>query len=151
MNNDVVERLADAVSCLEHGLLRAAVVMVGLAVEETVTAAHDALSSRGAVQNSRARLARDRLAELQVAVAGWPNVDERHRRQMAIVAAESVRTERNRASHPGERFEDAAAVEELLVAASRQLPLIWSVILPVARFLFRSAPSPRIAPSRRGA
>ena len=54
----------------------------------------------------------------------------RYRLQIATVAIENVRAERNRASHPGERFEDAAAVEELLVSTSRQLPVLAELIAP---------------------
>lgn len=130
MSDDVLERLADAASCLEHGLLRATVVMIGLAVEETVAEAHEALVNSATIQASRARNARDKIAELRAAISAWPNVDERHRLQISLVALENVRTERNRASHPGERFEDAATVEELLVSSSRQLPIISELLLP---------------------
>lgn len=130
MSDDVLMRLADAASCLEHGLLRASVVMVGLAVEETITEAHETLARRGTIATPRARMARDRLAEVEGAIAVWPNNDERHRLRLAIVSAENIRTERNRASHPGERFEDALLVEELLVSASRQLPVFSELIVP---------------------
>ena len=129
-NDEVVARMEDAVSCLASSLLRAAVVMVGLAVEETLRVTHAAMVNQGHIGKSAWALtkAKQLLDDIEKAVQSWTNAnDEQHRLRMALVAAESIRTERNNASHPGVIVNDEASVEELVVLASRQLPAFWEI------------------------
>lgn len=57
--------------------------------------------------------------------------DEQYKLSVAILAAESIRTERNNASHPGVVVDDAAAVEELIILGGRQIPIFWQI--PIAQ------------------
>jgi hypothetical protein len=130
LSDEVVARMEDAVSCAEKALLRAAVVMVGLAFEETLRVTHAAMVNQGHIGKAATPMkkAKDILDDIEKAVQSWPNRnDEQHRLKMAMAAAESVRDERNKASHPGAVVDDAASVEELLVLTSRQAPVFWEI------------------------
>jgi gas vesicle protein len=109
--------MEDAVSCAEKSLLRAALVMVGLAAEETLRTTHSAMVNLAYITKSApaTKNAKDILEEIQKAVASWPNAnDEQHRLTKAIAAAESIRTERNKASHPGVLAPDGVHALQLL-------------------------------------
>jgi hypothetical protein len=130
LSDEVVARMEDAVSCVEKSLLRAALVMVGLAVEETLRVTHASMVNLACIGKTASAMknAKDVLDEIENAVQSWPNQnDEQHRLKMALAAAESIRTERNKASHPGAVVDDAPAVEELLVLAGRQIPTFWEI------------------------
>ncbi len=130
VTDEVLSRMEDAVSCVEKSLLRAALVMVGLAAEETLIVTHAAMVNQNHIGKAAGTLAKAKnlLSDIEKAVASWTNAnDEQHRLKMAITAVESIRTERNKASHPGVVVDDAAAVEEILVLASRQLPVFWEI------------------------
>ena len=89
--------------------------MIGLAVEETVGHAYDAAIKLSVVTRIKDIQAAQKIAELLKGLPHLPDSEERRQLQVALVAAENVRTERNRAAHPGEKFDDAGAVEELRV------------------------------------
>lgn len=132
MSNEVVARMEDAVSCLERSLLRPATIMIGLASEETLQVVRAALLSLSLLKKTlgpRAN-AKDLLDDIQKAIPNWPGgSDEQHRLRKAVAAAESIRTDRNLASHPGAVLSDQAAVEELLVLAGRQIPVFWDIVV----------------------
>jgi hypothetical protein len=130
VSDEIVARMEDAISCLESSLLRAAVVMVGLAVEETLRVTHAAMVNQGHISRSAGALmkAKHLLDDIEKAAQSWTTAnDEQHRLKMAVVSAESIRTERNSASHPGVLVNDAASIEELVVLAGRQLPIFWEI------------------------
>lgn len=129
VEDGVIARLEDAIACAERGLLRAAVVMIGLAVEETVDHAYDAAVKLSLIKSTKNIPAAQKVAALSKGFALLRNAEERRQLQIALVAAENVRTERNRAAHPGEKFEDAGSVEELLVSSCRQIPVFWNVLV----------------------
>lgn len=117
-------------SCLEKALLRAALVMIGLAVEETLRVTHAAMVNLAYIAKAATPLttAKQILAEVGKAVQSWPTTnDEQHKLTLALAAAESIRTERNTASHPGAVVSEAATVEELVVLAGRQVPVFWAI------------------------
>lgn len=123
ISEEVIARLDDAAACLDRDVQRAAVVMVGLAWEETLRASCDALVAAGYVA-ATPKIARDTLKALRD-YAERLKAEDLHVLGMALVAAEGARTERNRSAHPSEKFDDEEAVEELLVSASRQIPVLW--------------------------
>lgn len=130
ISDEVTSRMEDAVSCIEKALLRAALVMIGLAAEETLRVTHAAMVKLCYIgKNAPAtKNVKDVLEEIQKALGSWPTAnDEQHRLTKAAAAAESIRTERNKASHPGVVVDDAPAVEELLVLAARQIPIFWEI------------------------
>lgn len=129
IGQEVIDRLDDAAACLERGVLRAAVVMVGLAFEETLRVACENVQAAGHVRGTQ-RKAVEVMKVLRDYVERLPQkLDKRHTLLMALVAAEGVRTERNGSGHPGARFDDEDSVEELLVSASRQIPVIWKCLV----------------------
>ncbi len=97
--------------------------MIGLAFEETLRASCDALVTAGYVAATQG-IARDVLKNLREYVERLPKAEDRHVLSMALVAAEGPRTERNRSAHTAERFDDEDVVEELLVSASRHIPVL---------------------------
>ncbi|HEY2516923.1 MAG TPA: hypothetical protein VGI39_38895 [Polyangiaceae bacterium] len=124
IGEEVIARLGDAAACLERGVQRAGVVMIGLAFEETLRASCDAVVTAGHIV-ATPKIARDTLKVLRDYVERL-KVEDGHVLGMALVAAENARTERNRSAHPSERFDDEEAVEELLVSATRQIPVLWN-------------------------
>ncbi len=103
--DEIVAHVEDAVTCLEAGVLRPALMMIGLANEETIRITHAAMAHQGTFKVAPMMTkARDLLAEIEVALKTWPgSKDEHHRLQFAAVAIESIRVERNAAAHPGNR------------------------------------------------
>ncbi len=90
---------------------------------------HDAMVHRKDIKKVARPMstAKSILADIEAAAKSWADKDERHRLNLALVAAESIRTERNNASHPGVVVNDIGAVEELLILAGRQLPVLWEL------------------------
>jgi hypothetical protein len=130
ISDEVVSRMEDALSCMEKSLLRAAIVMVGLALEETLRLTHAAMVNLAVISKAATPLttAKQLLDDIEKAVQSWTTSnDEQHKLKKAISAAESIRTDRNTASHPGVVLSDAAAVEELVVLAGRQVPILWEI------------------------
>lgn len=128
----IIARIEDAAECMRHGLLRAAVVMTGLAFEEAVEQCLDECVQRGWVQKVPQK-AVARVQELQRAIARIGDTEQRHRATLALVAAETVRTERNQASHPSTEFDDVLLVESLLIETSIHVPrLLTAFAVPSA-------------------
>jgi hypothetical protein len=123
--DEVIARFEDAAECLARGLIRAAVVMVGLATEHVVQEAHVRVVTTG--KASRHSKTRDRLSDLLHVTGTISNPEEQHVLRAGLAAVEVVRTARNRASHPGAAFDSSAEVEELVVLASHHLPVVWKL------------------------
>jgi hypothetical protein len=103
--------------------------MVGLAFEETLRAACENIKVAGHVRATPQK-AVEVMKALRDYVERLPQkMDKRHTLLMALVAAEGVRTERNGSGHPGARFDDEDSVEDLLVSASRQIPVVWKCLV----------------------
>ncbi len=128
--NDALLRFEDAATCLSQRILRAAVVMIGLAYEEICKDVVGELVTRGRI-GSAGHNQRGRAQALQQFVSGLsprgPRSEGRHRGLMALGTAESVRVKRNQASHPGERFDSHEDTDQLLVLAGRSLPDLWNI------------------------
>ena len=123
--DDVVLRLQDAADCLRQGLLRASVVMLGLAFEQEIESILDELLR----PEQPPWRARERIAKLATIVDHLPKKEreKRHRAQIALAAADIIRTHRNRASHPGDSFESRDEVEDLLCIGVHQLHVLESL------------------------
>jgi hypothetical protein len=101
-----------------------------LAMEETLRLTHDAMVKLNHISKVAGPMtkAKQLIDEIQKATASWTNQnDEQHLLSLAVVAAENIRVDRNKASHPGALLNDAGAVEELLTSASRQIPVFWQI------------------------
>jgi hypothetical protein len=130
--DDVLSLLSDAGACLDNGLMRPAVVLMGVAYEVAVEHLVDALVGRGVLQagaqNGRAAARITSIRnELETLFPGRAPVDARSAAAQALDFADQLRRRRNDASHtqPTYGFEDRAEVEELLVSAGRHLPNLW--------------------------
>lgn len=128
--DDVIEHVQDAESCLEHGLGRPAVVLMGLAYERAVQKVGSRLGAAGrldAAKFSEARAARC-IDMLKGALPALKLDDEtKYRISDALDFAHQLRRRRNDGSHtkPTFPFDDSAEIQELLVSAGRHLPGLW--------------------------
>jgi hypothetical protein len=133
--SDVHARVEDAVACLESHIPRAAVVMVGLALEVTTIRALVALIAAGLAQQPQHPNAMTRLNAVRVGVEAWPHAtasgrEERHALRIACGVAESIREQRNNAAHDAASTFEELAVEELVASAARQtIPAFWNVVI----------------------
>lgn len=128
-------RLEDSHDCWRGGLLRASVVMLGLAYEQVAMVIFDtqgvlsmlvgtALHSQCTRGNAKAIL--DGLLEAlrQRAQPKQPLEAD----SLAITTAHEVRLQRNRAAHDWARsFDDRQKVEDLLNLGSHKLPELWAI------------------------
>jgi hypothetical protein len=134
--SDVLSLMADARECLDHGLMRPAVVLLGVAYEVAVEHVAQSLVGRGVLDASileksaskRIEAIRSQIETLLPGNRG-PEKDDRREVEDAYVFADQLRRRRNDASHttPTYGFEDRAEVEELIVSAGRQLPNLWRI------------------------
>lgn len=126
--------LADAYACLERSLLRASIVMLGVAFEMAIEAIVEHLAptvpalaqvvERGAAQRVRELRA---YAEATLPQRTNPERDDRLAVIAALDFADQLRRRRNDASHTTPRygFADRAEAEELLTSSGRHLPVLW--------------------------
>jgi hypothetical protein len=134
----VVAHLEDAVSCLEAGVLRPAMMMLGLVNETTVRESHAALAYLNKVKPAGPMAkTRDLLTDIQAVADTWaagksPLKDEEHRLKVAVSTSESIRAERNTAAHPGHKVTDDPHVESMLMLGAHHLPVLWELMVKPA-------------------
>lgn len=128
--------LVDARACLDHGLLRPAVVLMGVAYELAIEHVVDALVTKGLLhantpmQKPAEKI--DRILKLirsPAVNAVLPTTDERTAAERAYDFADTLRLRRNDAAHTTPKYDFAhrAETEEFLISASRHLPALWSL------------------------
>ena len=127
ITNDVLSHLEDASECLRRGLLRAAVVMIGLAAEETVRITLEALINLGKLTGVPSWKAVNQLAQLKTVAEAWPQREEKHQMTMAVLAFEAVRRQRNGAAHPGAVRLEHLQIESLLTLTASHIPVMWKI------------------------
>jgi hypothetical protein len=132
--DDVQSLLVDARSCLDHGLMRPAIHLMGVAYEVAIERIVEGLVGRGLLT---AVVASQKAALRITAIKGIvnemvPNTtnqerDERYAVEAAYDFADQLRRRRNDAAHTSSRydFEDREEAEEFLVSAGRHLPNLW--------------------------
>ncbi len=132
----VLSLLQDARSCLEHALLRPAVVLTGVAFELAIETVVDILATKGLVPpNTPKQLPAPRIAAVLAAIdttgmrSIFVSADARTAATAAFDFADTLRLRRNEAAHtkPANDFSDRHEVDELLVSASRHLRALWSL------------------------
>jgi hypothetical protein len=134
----VVAHMEDAVTCLEAQVFRPALMMLGVANEETIRIAHAALAHQGKLAPAAAMTkARDLLDDIETVLRAWATAaknlkDERHRLVFAAGSIETIRVERNAAAHPGKKALDGPNIEALLTLASHHLPVFWELLVKPA-------------------
>jgi hypothetical protein len=128
---EVPVHLVDARACLDVGLRRPAVSLMGLAYEAAENEAIEFLEkNRGLVLKKDARAAQRIAAVLKLVPQLFGgDLDRQGRARAAWEFADQLRDRRNHASHPKAYpdFGDADEVQEFLVSAGRNLPALWSV------------------------
>lgn len=133
---EVLSLLSDARECLDHGLMRPAIVLMGVAYEVAVENVVDALVTRKALpavvadKNAAVRIREVNAAIDTVMPGSTPQErDDCFAAHAAYNFADALRRRRNDASHttPTYGFEDREEVEELVVSAGRHLPNLWRV------------------------
>ena len=129
---EVVSLMLDSQTCLEHGLMRPAVVLLGVAYEVAVEQVFQSLVSKNSLadagQKAAARIAaiKGKIDDLMPGSTPQQR-DDRFAVRSAYEFADQLRRRRNDASHtaPTYDFEDRQEVEELSVSAGRHLPNLW--------------------------
>jgi hypothetical protein len=132
--DDVLSLLLDARSCLDHGLMRPAIQLMGVAYEVAIEHVVDSLLAKAklnaavATQKAAMRIAAIKAVIDQV----LPNTtiqekEERFAVHAAYDFADQLRRRRNDAAHTSPRydFDDREEAEEFLVSAGRHLPSVW--------------------------
>lgn len=129
--DEIIAHMEDAITCLEAAVLRPALMMLGLANEETIRITHAAVAHLGRVKPASSMVkARDLLADVDHALKTWPgSKDEQHRLSLASSAIEAIRVERNAAAHPGSQITDGPKIESLLTLAAHHLPVFWELLV----------------------
>lgn len=134
ISDEILANLEDASECLRRGLLRAAVVMIGLASEATIRVTAEALFSLGECAEPKKK-AVQQIAQVRDAVDKWTTTqkqkDEKHRVTQALSALETIRVERNQTAHPGFVQLDRSHIEDILILAQSQILVFWQI--PIAR------------------
>jgi hypothetical protein len=129
--DEVSVHLVDARACLDYGLGRPAVSLMGLAYEAAENEAIVFLErNRGLVLKKDARAAQRIAGVLKLIPELFDgDLDRQGRARAAWDFADQLRDRRNHASHPKAfpDFSDLTEVHEFLVSAGRHLPGLWSV------------------------
>jgi hypothetical protein len=103
IEEEVFERLIDAAACLDVGLHRPAIVMLGISAEVTTARAYRTMKQLALITKTREVEFRHQIeavvGELDNLTALVP--DQRHRLRVALVAVEGIRVLRNDAAHHG--------------------------------------------------
>lgn len=132
VDEEVFERLIDATACLDAGLARPAVVMLGIAAEVTTTHAFRVMRTKGLTKAKEPEF----KEQLVAVVDGINHVDgltseQKHRLHMACVSIEAIRVFRNNAAHQGNPNPESLLVQEQITSACLHLPVVWrELILP---------------------
>ena len=131
---DVFALLADARMCVDHGLVRPAIVLMGVAYELAVEHVVENLIARSILAPVVAeKSAAIRIKEVKAVIdESMPGTtaqerDDRYAVHGAYDFANELRRRRNDASHtaPTYGFEDRAEAEQLLVSSGHHLPNLW--------------------------
>ncbi len=129
---DVLVLIEDAQACLDSGLLRPGVVLLGLAFETLVEHVLTDLASKALVDPKQIRRADagDRIGMLKNQLSRLKFQDDERRLVVSAVEfADHLRERRNDAAHTKPRwpFDSLDEVEELLISAGRHVPHLWRI------------------------
>lgn len=116
---DAVARFVDAQECVEHGLLRPAVVLLGLAYEELMVGLHAKVCPKKKARNASERQEQVRKALESLSATTNGDRETRMRALTALNVADDIRTRRNDAAHAASSTFDPVEVDELLADGIR--------------------------------
>jgi hypothetical protein len=131
--DQAVALLVDARACLDHGLFRPSVVLIGVAYEFLIEEVFEVLATKGFVLSTGKLEAGERLRRIRGAIEAEklkeivPEREDRGGIRNAYDFAEQLRLRRNEAAHtrPTFDFDHGGETEEFIVSAGRHLPAIW--------------------------
>lgn len=112
--DDSLARVDDALACLEAGLARPAVVLLGLAYEELISVVLARLEGKDVAQLKG--MASERQEQLRKRLEFHPKCEARSKALCALNVADTIRDERNDAVHKAAGEWDPVEVEELVNA-----------------------------------
>jgi hypothetical protein len=130
LKDEVAPRLDDAAKCIDQGLPRPAIVMIGLAMERTLENAEEVLTKAGKWP-SKSASQMDRIGKMTVIVGqhyAKPN-ETKHRLTCALAIAEQVRVKRNAAAHDATEAFAVAEADQLLLAAVGAVEAIEALVV----------------------
>lgn len=139
MTEDVVACVENAAECLRHHILRAGVLLIGVAAEITVRTAHDAMVASGFLtalnlqpgQPPSAKRLLDRA--LEEVAKKWPKQNEEQRNlKFDLMSLDSLREARNRAAHPEQAQFSPEEVERYIDLSSKSIARIWQIVIEPA-------------------
>jgi hypothetical protein len=128
--DEVMVHLIDARDCLDHGLARPAVALIGVAYECAEDEVIEHLESEGKLVIPKNAKTAVKIAAVRNAIPVlFPDLEKRGAALAAWDFADRLRDRRNQASHPRALYDfgDISEVHELLLSAGRHLPGLWSV------------------------
>lgn len=130
--DDVLAHLTDSRACLDHALVRPAVVLLGLAYETAIEHLVQALVSAGTIGQVLNQKAAKRLASVRRLIDQQKDSEEKFSALLAWDFADILRRRRNDGAHsrPAYGFGDLAEAQELFASALRHLPFLWSQTPP---------------------
>lgn len=130
----VIALLVDARACLDHGLQRPAVVLMGVAYELAIEHVVEHLEHLGLLDaktsKEKPKVKIERILGLIREKKGRdriPSTDDRTAAERAYEFANSLRDRRNEAAHTTPRYDftHRAETTEFLISAGRHLPGLW--------------------------
>lgn len=140
LNPDAIELLEDARECFERGLLRPAIVLLGVACEVVIEDLAEQLAATGIITATVPSRAAARLRAVEAAIdSRFPETGTADQRNAAREArgaareacafAHDLRRRRNDGSHTTPRYpiDDPGEVEEFFASLARKLPNLWAM------------------------
>lgn len=133
---DVAALLNDSRQCLDAGLMRPALVLMGVAYEAAIEGVIKGLVSKqilqaSAMNNAAFKRLQAVRTKIVVRIPGTTakDLEKRGRMEAACEFADALRARRNDAAHttPTYGFDDRAETEEFLISAMRHLPPLWAI------------------------
>ena len=145
MPPELTARLEDAVLCIDKGLARPAIVLVGLAMECALGEVAKALAQQAKLPGQAKAgtpNATERLADIAKACEQYYSGEERHRLRFACGHAEMVRERRNAAAHDAAETFSSGEANELLVLAAGATESFFSIVVAQPGLTPSPAPPP---------
>jgi hypothetical protein len=137
LGDDVLAIMSDAQTCHAHELLRASVVLLGVAFETVVGSVHESMEAKNLpLTPPKPRLAAERIASvrsginLRIPGNKGADVEARTAADNACVFSDQLRSRRNDGSHLKAKYpiNDADEVRDLLAGAARHMPALWALM-----------------------
>lgn len=136
LDDGVLAIMLDAQTCHAHELLRASVVLLGVAFETVIGLVHESMETKNfqltpsAPRNAATRITSVRSGILQrFPGTKGADIEARASAEDACVFADQLRIRRNAGAHLKTKhpINDAGEVRELLYSSGRHMPALWAL------------------------